>query len=129
MKKFISFDTYLGLQPKVVQFLSLRAIAYLSCKHVQEKTVRLHYYHSIRLPGALKKVELAMFLCFHNNQRNFFIYVFNNHFIRGKHFRCFVSGIYHFTLLTKAFMCVVLSLFKEIQTSAFQCIIRNGKNL
>ena len=62
-----------------------------------------------RLPRVLKKVEHTNarldFKCFFNNQRNFFIYVFNNHFNWRKHFVCFVSCVYHCTCLSKVCVC------------------------
>ena len=46
----------------------------------------------------------------------------NNHFNRRKHFPCFVSCIYHcMLLLFKVCVYVVQLLFKEIQTSGFEC--------
>ena len=73
-------------------------------------------FSKFRLPRGLQKVEPTNtrlhFKWLYNNQRNFFICIFNNHFNRRKHFVCFVSYTYHCTLL----ISVVLFLFKEIQT-------------
>ena len=73
-------------------------------------------FPNFRFPRSLQKVEPTNawldFNCFCNNQRNFFIYIFNNLFNRRKHFEYFVSCIYHCTLL----ISVALFLFKEIQT-------------
>ena len=45
---------------------------------------------------------------------------FNNHFNRRKHFACFVSCIYHCTLLIKVSVYVVLLLLEEIEMSGFE---------
>lgn len=63
-------------------------------------------FSKFRLPSVLKKVQHANlrldFKCFYNNQQNFFIYLFNNHFNWWKLFyilfRVFITARYYYLL-------------------------------
>ena len=115
VKKCICFDTYLWKCLIVFPLSSsLHAIVHLSCKREDTSLLTFKISVSYRLPWVLKKVEPTNarldFKCFNNNHRNFFIYVFNNHFNRRKHFVCFVLRIYYCTLLIKVLMHVCSSI-------------------